>query len=195
MVSKNIALFASGSGSNVQKIAEYFQNNAEVNVVSIFCNKSKAGVLERAKKLGIPSRVFDRKTFFESEEILNELNALEVDLVVLAGFLWKIPDYLVTGFPKKMINIHPALLPKYGGKGMYGMHVHEAVYAAQEKQSGITIHYVNDHYDEGEVIFQASCELVTEDSPQDIAKKVQALEHKYFPKVIEDLLNKSSKIS
>ena len=195
MKTKKIALFASGSGSNVQKIAEYFQDKPEVKIVLILCNNPKAGVLERAKNLAIPSKVFDKKTFFDTREILDLLINHEVELVVLAGFLWKIPDYLIAGFPKKMINIHPALLPKYGGKGMYGMHVHQAVYNAQEKESGITIHYVNDQYDEGEVIFQTHCELSPQDSPEEIAQKVQQLEHKYFPKVIEELLNKSRKIT
>ncbi|MDX2301389.1 MAG: phosphoribosylglycinamide formyltransferase [Microscillaceae bacterium] len=195
MQTHKIALFASGSGSNVQKIAEYFRDNPQIEIVCILSNNPQAGVLQRAADLGILSYVFNRQTFFETREILDLLLEKQVNLVVLAGFLWKIPDYLIHAFPHKIINIHPALLPKYGGKGMYGIHVHQAVFQAGDRESGITIHYVNDHYDEGEIIFQAHCELSPEDDPEKIAQKVQALEHKYFPKVIEELLNKSSKIA
>lgn len=195
MQTHKIALFASGSGSNVQKIAEYFRDNPRIEIVCILSNNPQAGVLQRAADLGILSYVFNRRAFFETREILDLLLEKQINLVVLAGFLWKIPDYLIHAFPNQIINIHPALLPKYGGKGMYGIHVHQAVFQAGDRESGITIHYVNDHYDEGEIIFQAHCELSPEDGPEKIAQKVQALEHKYFPKVIEELLNKSSKIA
>lgn len=187
-----IALFASGSGTNAQKIAEYFQDHPQIEVALILSNNPQAGVLARAKNLGLPSQVFKRSAFYKSQEVLALLQAQEIDWIVLAGFLWLVPPYLIKAFPNRIMNIHPALLPKYGGKGMYGMHVHEAVYQAQEKETGITIHYVNEKYDDGAIIFQAKCTIAPQDKPENIAQKVRLLEHKYFPKVIEDLLTKST---
>lgn len=185
---KRIALFASGSGSNAEKIAEYFTNNDEVKVSLILSNNPKAGVIDRARRLHIPVLLFDRHIFYQTDEITELLQNQQVDLIVLAGFLWLLPPSLVKAFERRIINIHPALLPKFGGKGMYGHFVHEAVVAGGETESGITIHYVNEKYDEGDVIFQAKCVVEPTDTPEDVAKKIQVLEHQHFPKVIADLL-------
>ncbi|MFN3851500.1 MAG: phosphoribosylglycinamide formyltransferase [Spirosomataceae bacterium] len=183
-----IAIFASGSGSNAQRITEYFSENQSVSIELFLTNNPQAGVIERGRKLHIPTLIFDKYTFSKTEKILAILQKQEIDLIILAGFLWLIPEYLVKAYPNKIINIHPALLPKYGGKGMWGHFVHEAVVANKETQSGITIHYVNEHYDEGGIIFQASCEVSATDTPEDVAHKVQILEHQHFPKVIEELI-------
>lgn len=185
---KRIVLFASGSGSNVENIANYFKGRSDVEIVAVYCNNSKAYVLERCKKLDIPSRLFGRKEFYESDVIVNELLHQKVDLIVLAGFLWLIPQDLVKAFPNRMINVHPALLPLYGGKGMYGHYVHEAVVANKDKESGITIHFVNEHYDEGKVIFQGRCTLEPTDTAEEVAKKVHQLEYEHFPAVIDQVL-------
>ncbi len=185
---KNIALFASGNGSNVQRIAEYFANSKTIKISLIISNKSDAYVLERAKNLGIDSLLIDRNMFYETDFVIKTLQNLHIDLIVLAGFLWLIPENLIDAFPEKIINIHPALLPKYGGKGMYGMHVHKAVVTNKELCSGITIHYVNSEYDEGAIILQEKCELSANDTPETVAGKVHALEYMYYPVVIEELL-------
>lgn len=185
---KNIAIFASGSGSNAQNIVNYFADNESVNIVLILCNNKQAFVLERAKNLNIPTFIFDRNDFYDSNLVLEKLKSNQVDFVILAGFLWLIPDNLIEYFPNKIVNIHPALLPKYGGKGMYGMKVHEAVKEAGDEKSGITIHYVNHRYDEGEIIFQKTVRIKAGDTPNDIANKIHKLEYEYFPKVIESLL-------
>ncbi len=184
----NIAIFASGSGSNAENIVLNFKNNPNLNVSLILSNKTDAFVLERAKKLGIPSVVFSKKEIEETQHILTVLREYKIDFIVLAGFLLKIPAYLIKAYPNKIVNIHPALLPKYGGKGMYGDYVHKAVVDAQEKESGITIHFVNEHYDRGNIIFQAKCELLPSDTPDDVAQKVHELEYKYFPSVIADVI-------
>lgn len=193
MKKKNLAVFASGSGSNAENIARYFSNHPEIKVSAIFTNNKNAYVIERAKSLGIPFYIFDRKTFYESDEILNNLKRHDIDLIVLAGFLWLVPSNLLQNYPGQIVNIHPALLPKYGGKGMYGSRVHQAVIDAGELQSGITIHYVNDRYDEGRVIFQTACDIVPGDTPESVAEKVHKLEYRHYPKVIEDLLMKDKK--
>lgn len=185
---KNIAIFASGSGSNAENIVDYFRDNPSVNISLFLTNNPKAYVKERAKKLQIPIVEFSREQFYGSEEILNILKTHSIDLIVLAGFLWLVPDNLIRAFPNQIINIHPALLPKYGGKGMYGNRVHEAVKKAGDYETGITIHYVNAQYDQGKIIFQTTCSLDDSDTPQSIAEKVHDLEYKYFPKVIENLL-------
>lgn len=187
---KRIAIFASGSGSNAERIVEYFAENQDISVELFLTNNSQAGIVERGKRLGIPTLIFDKKSFTKTDKIVNILQSQKIDLVVLAGFLWLIPENLIKAFPNKIINIHPALLPKYGGKGMWGHFVHEAVVASREKESGITIHYVNEHYDEGESIFQAKCNIDKNDSPEDVQRKVQVLEHQYFPVIIEDVLKK-----
>lgn len=183
-----IALFASGSGTNVENIAQYFKNHKNIEVSLVLSNKKNAFVLERAKKLGIPTLVFNREQFYGSNYVVKSLIDYDIDLVVLAGFLWLIPISLIDAFPRKILNIHPALLPKYGGKGMYGDKVHQAVVENNEDESGITIHFVNDKYDEGEVLFQAKCPVSKTDTPQLVAQKVHALEYEHFPKVIEKYL-------
>ena len=184
---KRLAILASGSGSNAEKIMEHFQTSAKAEVALVASNKADAYVLERAKKFQVPTFTFTRKEM-DAGILLEKLQDENIDYVILAGFLLKIPVELTRAFPDRMINIHPALLPKYGGKGMYGHFVHEAVKAAGEKETGITIHLVNENYDEGKIIFQAHTALDELDTPDSIAAKVHELEHKYFPKVIEGLL-------
>ena len=187
---KRIALFASGSGSNVENIIRYFLNSCELEFPVVVSNKPDAPVHRRVKKYGIPSYAFT-KDDFENGKILEFLREQSIDFIVLAGFLLKIPENLLKAYPDRIINIHPALLPKFGGKGMYGSSVHEAVVAAGEKESGITIHYVNENYDEGRIIFQVRCPVFPSDSPEDVATKVHALEYEHFPRVIgEAVLDK-----
>jgi phosphoribosylglycinamide formyltransferase 1 len=185
-----IAIFASGSGTNAEAIMKYFQNSSSVNIVLLLSNNPEAYALERAKKFNVPSRVFNREQWKGSELILEWLAEKKVTHVVLAGFLWLVPAYLIKAFPGKIVNIHPALLPKYGGKGMYGMKVHEAVKNAGDKETGISIHVVNEHYDEGELLFQAKCALDENDTPVTIAQKVHQLEYKHFPAVIEQWIKR-----
>lgn len=185
---KKIAIFASGSGSNAENIIRFFANNPEISVNSIFCNVPGAYVLERAKKYGIPAYIFNREEMKNPEEVLRLLQEQEIDFIVLAGFLWLMPPCITAAYPNRILNIHPALLPDYGGKGMYGDRVHRAVIDAGEKESGITIHYVNEHYDEGAPIFQARCPVTAEDTPETLAAKVHALEYEHFPRVIEKVI-------
>lgn len=185
---KNVAIFASGSGTNAENIARYFSKSETVKVAVVLSNNKNVGVHARVNNWGIPSFVFSRDEFVEGTPILAKLAEYQIDLIVLAGFMNKISDALLTAYPGKIINIHPALLPKHGGKGMYGMHVHEAVVAAGEKESGITIHYINENYDEGDIIFQAKCEVLPADTPEEVATKVHALEYAHYPHVIDDLL-------
>ena len=189
---RHIAIFASGTGSNARNIIEFFKNAPNVRVALVVSNKKDAGVLDIARENGIPVQVIDRPMFYQSENLLDVLKAHDVDFIVLAGFLWLMPAYLVRAFEKKMINIHPALLPKFGGKGMFGIHVHEAVKTSGEKETGITIHWVNEHYDEGDIVFQERCAVAPDDSPADIARKVLQLEHRHFPEVIQQLLQPAS---
>jgi phosphoribosylglycinamide formyltransferase-1 len=184
----NIVLFASGSGTNVENIVNFFKDDQDTQISMILTNNPKAYVIQRAEKLGIPVRIFNRNDFYNNSTIIDLLKKIKPDLIVLAGFLWLIPENMIKAFPDKIINIHPALLPKYGGKGMYGSKVHEAVVANKEKESGITIHYVNERYDEGNIIFQAKCEVLPTDTPDDVANKVHGLEYKHFPRVIARLL-------
>ena len=188
MVKKRIAIFASGSGTNAENIISYFSEDERVIMDSLWANKPDAYVLVRAAKYGVETFVFNRDQFYKNTYVTDTLRKRKVDLVVLSGFLWLIPDSLVKNFT--IINIHPALLPKYGGKGMYGMNVHKAVVENKEKESGISIHYVNENYDEGKLIFQAKCEVDTDDTPEEVAEKVHALEYAHFPKVIEEVLFK-----
>lgn len=185
---KNIAIFASGSGSNAQNISEYFADKENVTVAVILTNNKNAHVIQRAKNLNIPVVVFNKNDFNQTDNVLNKLASFKIDLIVLAGFLWLIPDNLIKKFPNQIINIHPALLPKFGGKRMFGMKVHEAVKDAGEIESGITIHYVNEVYDEGEIIFQAKVNVEKTDGAENIAEKIHALEYEHFPQVIEELL-------
>jgi phosphoribosylglycinamide formyltransferase-1 len=186
---KNIAILASGAGSNAQKILEHFSDRMDISVRLIVSNKQEAGVLNIAKVASIDTFVVTRDSFYSSTDLLIELNKRNIDFIVLAGFLWLIPPYLIQHYPDRIINIHPALLPKYGGKGMYGHFVHEAVHLAKDNHSGITIHYVNEKYDEGSIVFQEKCEILPSDQPEDIAKKVQVLEHLYYPTVIDQLVS------
>ncbi len=186
-MSLRIALFASGSGSNVENIIRYFEDDENFTFPMIISNKADAYVHERAKKLEVPSYTFFKEDFSSGEKILGFLKENRIDAIVLAGFLLKIPQILIDGFSDKIINIHPALLPKYGGKGMYGDHVHQAVKSAGEKETGITIHYVNENYDEGNIIFQAKCNIDSEDTPEMIAEKVHKLEYDYFPGIIRSI--------
>lgn len=185
---KRIAVFASGTGSNATKLVTHFKFVAEMEISLIISNRKKAGVLTMAKEEAIPSIVLSRDQFEDGHELIDLLTRNAIDLIVLAGFLWKIPAYLVANYKRRIVNIHPALLPKFGGKGMYGMHVHRAVKEAGETESGITIHYVNEVYDDGEIIFQASCPIAKEDTPETIQKKVLALEHQHLSEVVESLL-------
>lgn len=185
---KRIVIFASGSGSNAENLVKFFQNNDNIDVVQILSNNPHAKVLDRAKQLKVSALSFNRIAFSKSNHVLDILKNINPDLIVLAGFLWKIPETFIKSFPNKIINIHPALLPKFGGKGMFGMHVHEAVVAQKETETGITIHYVNENYDEGATIFQSKCEVLASDSAEDVAAKIHKLEMEHFPKVVEKLL-------
>lgn len=185
---KNIAIFASGSGTNAEKLLERFQNHPQAQVALVLTNNSKAGVITRAERFGIPVEVFSRQTLHTTDQVLITLQHHAIDFIVLAGFMLKIPENLTKAFPDRIVNIHPALLPAYGGVGMYGRHVHEAVVAAGETQTGISIHYVNEHYDEGRMILQVSCPVAPDDTPEDVAAKVQQLEHRYYPEVVAELI-------
>lgn len=185
---RNIAVFASGAGSNAQKIIDHFRGHPSIRVALIVCNKPGAGVLSIAEKEHIPYILIEKEKFFRGNAYVDELKAVGIGFIVLAGFLWKIPDALIAAYPLHIINIHPALLPKYGGKGMYGNFVHEAVIAARESESGITIHYVDGHYDNGDIIFQARCRVTSDDTPESLAERIHGLEHKYYPEVIEEVV-------
>ncbi|WP_407524241.1 phosphoribosylglycinamide formyltransferase [Lacibacter sp. MH-610] len=183
-----IAIFASGAGSNAKKIIEHFEHHASVQVALIVCNKPEAGVLKIAAEHGIESLLIEKEPFFRGDAYVPLLKEHKIDWIILAGFLWKVPIALIKAYPQRIINIHPALLPKYGGKGMYGSHVHQAVIAAKEEESGITIHYVDEQYDHGDTIFRATCKVLGDDTPETLAQRIHALEHAHYPKVIEQLL-------
>mgnify|MGYP000632563820 FL=1 len=185
---KRIVIFASGSGTNAGNIIKYFQKNNLAKVTLVLSNKSTANVLDRAKKLSVPSETFNKSELINSDRIASILRRESPDLIVLAGFLLKFPKIILKDFPNKVINIHPALLPKYGGKGMYGMLVHESVVKNKESESGITIHYVNENYDEGAIIFQKSFQLSENDTSESVAHKIHELEYEFLPKVIEEIL-------
>ena len=185
----NVAIFASGAGSNAKKIIKYFAGGP-VKIALIVCNNPVAGVLKIAEENNIPDLVIEKERFLKGDAYLPELKKYGINFIVLAGFLWKLPAAMINAYPKKIVNIHPALLPKYGGKGMYGKHVHEAVIGHKEKQSGISIHYVDDLYDHGEIIFQATCELTDTDTVESLTKKIQLLEHMHYAPVIEAVLKK-----
>ena len=189
---KRIVIFASGNGTNTQNIIKYFQNSKHAQVVCVLSNNKNAKVLDRSLDLNIEALSFTKAEMLDPQGLLSLLNNRKPDLLVLAGFLLKFPEIIIDAYPNKVINIHPALLPKYGGKGMYGHHVHKAVVENKETHSGITIHYVNNHYDQGKVIFQKKTTIAPLDTPQDVAQKVQLLEHQWLPKVIEDVLTKHS---
>jgi phosphoribosylglycinamide formyltransferase 1 len=188
---KNIAIFASGAGSNAREIIERLHKPGKVKVALILTNNPNAGVLRIAEENSIRSIILDKERFFRGDGYVGELNSQQIDLVVLAGFLWKIPATLIEAFPGGIVNIHPALLPKYGGKGMYGDNVHQAVIDADERESGITIHYVDEHYDNGDIIFQAKCEVKENDTPASLAARIHDLEHRHFSEVILSLTAKA----
>jgi len=213
MISKKIAILASGSGTNAENIIQYFADTPDISINLILSNKKDAYVLTRAENHNIPTLVFDRPDFYETGLVLDTLKSESIDFIVLAGFLWLIPQDLIRAFPDRIVNLHPALLPKYGGKGMYGSHVHQAVidneesesgisihyvnekydegaiiYQAKESESGISIHYVNEKYDEGAIIYQAKCQVMPDDTPDSLAKRIHQLEYKHYPVVIKDLL-------
>ncbi len=192
MRTKKIAIFASGSGTNAENLTFQFQNFKEIEVSLILTNKKDAYVIERAKRLNVPFEVFKKSQLIDnnSEFILEILKKAEIDFIVLAGFLLKVPVSLIKAFPDKIINIHPALLPNYGGKGMYGHYVHEAVIRAKDPNSGITIHLVNEEYDKGEVLFQAKCEILPNDTAKELASKIHQLEYKHFPLVVKEYIGK-----
>lgn len=185
---KKLALFASGTGSNVRRICGHFQSRTDVMIAVLVCNRPDAPVVAFAREEGIPVKLITRQDLQSPQNFVRELEALQIDLIVLAGFLWKIPTELITSFPDRILNLHPALLPKYGGKGMFGKHVHEAVLQAADTESGITIHLVNEHYDEGRILFQAHCPVLPDDTPAQLAERIHQLEHQHLPFVIERYL-------
>jgi len=191
LAAMNIAIFASGSGSNAENIIKYFSGNNNVKFKLILTNKEDAYVIQRAINLNVPHLVFSNKELKEHSGVLKTLQNNDIDLIILAGFLLLVPDFIIDAYTNKIINIHPALLPKFGGKGMYGMNVHQAVIEAKEKESGITIHYVDKIYDNGAIIFQAKCDVSNEDTPESLAEKIHQLEYKYFPAVVDELIKKS----
>ncbi len=185
----NIAIFASGSGTNAENLIRYFKHHDKINVALVVSNSAEAFVLKRAEKEGVPTVVMDKPFRTSEEKVLAVLQQFNISFIVLAGYLLLVPPWLIKQYPQRIINIHPALLPKYGGKGMYGDKVHEAVIAAGDEKSGITIHYVNEHYDEGYILFQAECPVLPGDNPASLAAKIHQLEYKHFPEVVEDLIN------
>ena len=188
---KKVAIFSSGSGSNAENIVNYFKNHKNILITRIYTNKSDADVVERAQRLDMSVRIFTKEEFIDSTIILSELRDEQVDYIILSGFLMLIPEFIVQSFSQKIINIHPSLLPKYGGKGMYGMNVHKAVVCNQETESGITIHYIDQEYDRGETILQVKCPVYANDTPESLASRIQQLEFEYFPKTIEKVNSNS----
>ena len=187
---KKIVIFASGSGTNAENIIKHFQNTTNKKVVAVLSNRRSAGVLKRAHDLNVKALLFDKEALYHTNDVLNILKDIKPDLIVLAGFLWLFPSNIIQEFPDRIINIHPALLPKYGGKGMYGFRVHESIITNREKESGITIHYVNEKYDEGNTIFQAKTKIEPDDTAESLADKIHQLEYHHFPEVIQQLLEK-----
>jgi phosphoribosylglycinamide formyltransferase 1 len=188
---KNLVLFASGAGSNAKQIINYFQGSEKARVALVVCNKPGAGVIEVAEQAGIPLLMIEKDRFFNGDGYTRELKAVSADLLVLAGFLWKVPQTLIDAYPRAIINIHPALLPKFGGKGMYGQYVHQSVINSGEVESGITIHYVDEHYDNGDIIFQTGCPVLPGDSTETLAQRVHLLEHMHYARVVDGLLENS----
>ena len=187
-MNKKVAILASGNGTNAENIIRYFRNDERVHIELVLTNRENAYVLERARNLNVPSVYMPKSEWEDGESVLSLLRDREIDFIVLAGFLARVPDCILQAFPDKIINIHPSLLPKFGGKGMYGDRVHEAVVAAGEKESGITIHYTNEHYDEGGIICQQKCPVLPGDTPEELAQRIHRLEYEYYPKVIEELV-------
>ncbi|WP_316759443.1 MULTISPECIES: phosphoribosylglycinamide formyltransferase [Pedobacter] len=190
---KRIAIFASGSGSNAQKLMEHFKRSTDTEISLVLTNNADAYVLQRADNFEIPSHIFDKNEFYKTDEIIDLLKNLDIDFIVLAGFLWLIPKNLIAAYPGRIINIHPAILPKFGGKGMYGDHVHNAVIASGESEGGITIHYVDENYDEGEYIYQARYKIDKNDNLEMVKFKGQQLEHLHYPRIVESIVKKIKK--
>jgi phosphoribosylglycinamide formyltransferase 1 len=190
---KNIVIFASGSGSNAQRLMEYFEHHPDIRVAALFANNPKAHALKRAETFHVPAFLFSRDEFYNSSIVLEQVQSFKPDLIVLAGFLWLVPQNFLQAFPNQIINIHPALLPQYGGKGMHGMNVHTAVVTAGDQESGITIHRVNEEYDKGEFVLQERCPVYPGDTPEDLAARILQLEHKYLPEVVEKLVLQTAK--
>lgn len=186
-----IVIFASGNGSNALRLCQYFSYHPAIKVAAIFCNNPQASVIEKAEALDLPVVLFTREELYESNKVLDALKHYHADYIVLAGFLWLMPQHILHEFHDRIINIHPALLPRYGGKGMYGMRVHKAVIDQQEKESGITIHLVNEHYDEGRILFQATAVIEEEETPESLAQKIHKLEHEHFPTVVEEYISQN----
>jgi phosphoribosylglycinamide formyltransferase 1 len=184
-----IAIFASGAGSNAAKIIEYFKDHQKTGITLVACNNPSAGVLQIAARENIPTLIIEKEQFFRGDGYVPFLKNKQIDFIVLAGFLWKIPSTILAAYPNSIINIHPALLPKYGGKGMYGLNVHSAVLNAGDKVSGITVHYVDEQYDNGDIIFQDKCEVLPSDTPESLAEKIHRLEHQHFPRVIDQVVS------
>ncbi len=192
-IKNRIAIFASGAGTNAKKIIEYFSHSNKITVALIVCNKPDAGVFNIADEYQAPSLLIEKEKFFRGNHYIDELKNAGITFIVLAGFLWKLPAALIKAYQNKIINIHPALLPKYGGKGMYGRNVHEAVINAVEKESGITIHFVDEFYDHGQHIFEVTCPVLADDTPEKLAQRIHLLEYEYYPKVIEEVILKTEK--
>ncbi len=186
-----IAVFASGTGTNAAKLISYFKDSAVARVALIVCNKPGAGVLAIAEKEGISTLVIEKERFFRGDAFVPQLADAGIRFVVLAGFLWKVPQALIDAYPRRIVNIHPALLPKFGGKGMYGQYVHEAVLQAGERETGITVHFVDEHYDSGDIIFQTACPVLDDDTPETVAARIHQLEHQHYPQVVEDVVKKA----
>ena len=184
-----MAVFASGAGSNAEKLIQYFKTSSLATVALVVCNKPGAGVIAVAEKEGVPVLLLEKERFFRGDAYLPLLKEQGIGFLALAGFLWKIPQALIDAYPRRIVNIHPALLPKFGGRGMYGQYVHEAVLNAGERESGITVHYVDEHYDNGDVIFQTACPVLPNDKPGDIAQRIHALEHLHYPRVVEEIVS------
>lgn len=186
-----LAIFASGTGTNAQKLIDHFRDSPVATVALIVCNKKGAGVLGIAEREGIPTLLIEKEPFLHGNGYLPQLKVREISFLVLAGFLWKVPEVLIAAYPRRIVNIHPALLPKFGGKGMYGQYVHEAVLQAGEVETGITIHYVDEHYDQGDIIFQTACPILEGDTPETIAQRIHQLEHLHYPRVVEEAVKGS----
>ncbi|GAB6279871.1 MAG: phosphoribosylglycinamide formyltransferase [Lentimicrobium sp.] len=184
----HLAVFASGSGTNAENIIKYFSDHRFIRVVRVYCNNPQAYVIQRVKPYGVPVTLFDKEEFVENGQVYQKLKEEHTDYIILAGFLWKIPDFLIRTFSGRILNIHPALLPKYCGKGMYGERVHQAVIAAGDTESGISIHRVDEMYDHGEIIFQAKCPVLLQDTPETLAARIHQLEYEYYPKIIEKVI-------
>lgn len=191
---KKIVLFASGNGTNAENIIKYFKEKKDVIIQEIFTNNPNAGVIQRAKNLNVPVSTFNKESFYNKDEVLTRLKQIDPDLIVLAGFLWKVPVKIIESFNNRIVNIHPALLPNYGGKGMYGMHVHKAVINSGDRKSGISIHWVNEEYDKGDIIAQFTCPVSENDTPESLAQKVHQLEYTHFPLVIDNILGNKYKV-